>query len=253
MSHADHKASSFRAALIGGAGNVSISWNLTALSIALAFLQTPGFPEFAEPSWSKIVTLGAAFAGTLIGMVLFGAVADTFGRRPGLLGTLGLVVIGCAGTALASWGSPASIYGIVAFSRLLVGIGVGGTYPCAFATVAESGHQEEDAHTTNEKLGIAYAWQIPGSMGPYLMGIILAAALPDTPAAASAGFRVILLIGLVPAAVAWWAAFKTPAPPPAPAHKDHGAVRVVSIANESLFAPSMRRHLWTLVGTAGTW
>ena len=50
---------------VGAMGNFSIQYNLSAASIALAFLQS--HPEFAPPQWVKYVGLGAIFVGAVLG------------------------------------------------------------------------------------------------------------------------------------------------------------------------------------------
>jgi len=258
-----------RPTLIGAAGNVAIAYNLTALSVALAFFTSGPDTAFVEPEWAKKTLQGTAFVGTLFGMLSFGYVADRMGRRVGTLLTLAVLVVGSAGSALLSWGAPTALYAVVCAMRFCVGVGCGGLYPCAFATVAEGHHGSagagadealRDGAKTGQKLGWSYFWQMPASMAPYAFGWALAA-LPNTAAAASVQFRLLLAAGLLPAAVAWWAAYthtepvRAPRrgssvldlerPGPLPAPDDRASVLAVVRAHP--------RYLLTLLGTGGAW
>jgi MFS family permease len=242
---------------------------LTTLSVALAFLTSGPDTAFIEPEWAKKTLQGTAFVGTLFGMLFFGYAADRVGRRMGTLLTLTVLVVGSAGSALLSWGSPTALYAVVCAMRFCVGVGCGGLYPCAFATVAEGHHgaaggggdeAPRDSAKTGQKLGWSYFWQMPASMAPYALGWALAA-LPNTAAAASIQFRLLLAAGLLPAAVAWWAAYthteplRTPRrdgsvvdlerPGALPAVDDGASVLAIVRAHP--------RYLLTLLGTGGAW
>lgn len=233
-------------AFIGGASNCSISYNLTALSVGMAFLHSAsGKAQWPEPDWAKRLLMGIAFVGTVLGMLTMGWLADRYGRRTGLLVTQTLVVLGAVITAACPWGSPNTFYGMIALGRLLLGVGVGGTYPCAFAAVMEAG--TTDARSTATDLALSYFAQTPASAAPYALAWVVAVSMPAD--AYSTQFRLLLALGAVPAAVAWWAAFRCPQE--LPASHQAGARKATTGMLAQL--RDNKVHLWTLCGTGGCW
>ena len=200
------------ASFVGACGNFSIQYNLSVLGLALAFASSHATstakglsPDLPQPAWAKYSLLGMVFVGTMLGMVLLGYVGDAFGRRAGMLASLGLVVAGALASALLSWGPPDAAYGVIVVCRLVIGAGVGGIYPNAAAISAESADEDEDG---GERVGWAFFWQAPGSIGPYVLGWILLVTTPaSTPAVSSLLFRALLAFGALPAGAVWLASF----------------------------------------------
>ena len=249
-----------RTCMVGAAGNFSIQYNIAVLSVAVAFMTAVDGKAadddtgsaYPEPAWAKNSLLGTVFAGILTGLLTMGYVADAVGRRAGLLITNTLVVVGALATALASWGSASSVYTVVAVARFVVGFGVGGIYPTAFATVAEGEHgsgghsgvrDEEARRAASKAVGGAYLWQMPGAMAPYAVAWALLALPASTVALVSTQFRVLVAIGVVPVALVLWEAWHTP-PPPASAAPRQNPLAVVRATPQ---------YLRRLIGTAGAW
>jgi len=84
-----------------------------------------------------------AFAGTIVGMLVFGVLSDHIGRKFGMMAATGIVAVFSALSA-ASSGAHGSLHGMLAMltaCRFLLGIGVGAEYPCG--SVAASEQSEE--------------------------------------------------------------------------------------------------------------
>ena len=107
-------ASSRPSLFIPSCGNLSVAYNMTAASVAVAIMtashgvpvtkQNGGSSDIPEPEWAQKALLGVAFAGAMAGMLLFGIVGDKCGRRRGMIATLSLVVFGALGSAFFTWG-----------------------------------------------------------------------------------------------------------------------------------------------------
>ena len=80
------------------------------------------------------------FVGCIIGQIGFGFVCDRVGRKVGLMMTTFLVIIGAALCA-GSYGHNGSIEGMfwaLTIYRGILGVGVGGEYPCSSASASEA-------------------------------------------------------------------------------------------------------------------
>lgn len=157
---------------VGAMGNFSIQYNLSAGSIALAFLQS--HPKFAQPEWVHYVGLGAIFVGAVLGMLVMGYLGDALGRKRAMVFTLGIQVAGAVACSLLTWGSVETIYTVFCAGRLLLGVGVGGMYPLSASHSAEGSSEGED---TGARVGWAFFWQTPGSMAPYAVALLLVLAV----------------------------------------------------------------------------
>ncbi|KAH6661359.1 major facilitator superfamily domain-containing protein [Truncatella angustata] len=87
--------------------------------------------------------------GSVIGIVLFGYLADKFSRKGGMLATSGLVVVGTLMSTLAfqvysSQGVNAMLW-FMTIARGTAGIGVGGEYPTSAAAALEGSQEHFDS------------------------------------------------------------------------------------------------------------
>ncbi|GJQ15136.1 hypothetical protein GpartN1_g6927.t1 [Galdieria partita] len=83
----------------------------------------------------------ALLYGVLVGQLLFGIIADYFGRKVSLLITSTLIILGAI-LATAAMGANNSIQGLfwaLTIGRGLSGVGSGGEYPCCMPTNSEDG------------------------------------------------------------------------------------------------------------------
>jgi MFS family permease len=89
-----------------------------------------------------------AFAGTVLGQLVFGYTSDHYSRRNSLLiSTIILIVFAALGAG--SYGAHGSIQGLFAALtayRFLLGIGIGGEYPAGSVACAESTGELKEGH-----------------------------------------------------------------------------------------------------------
>ena len=72
----------------------------------------------------------------LLGGLISGRIGDRWGRKPALLFSMGLNGISAVFSALSPQFPGREVYWLLAF-RILAGVGVGGSVPCAFSLMAE--------------------------------------------------------------------------------------------------------------------
>ncbi|KAI0033557.1 MFS Git1p-related glycerophosphoinositol and glycerophosphocholine permease [Vararia minispora EC-137] len=100
------------------------------------------YPGSISTHDSTVLT-SLAFAGFVVGMLVFGYLSDKLGRKFGMMTAVGIVFL-FSGLSAASSGANGSIRGLVAMlsaCRFLIGIGLGAEYPCGSVAAAE---QSED-------------------------------------------------------------------------------------------------------------
>jgi MFS family permease len=82
----------------------------------------------------------ALLVGAIIGQLGFGLISDRIGRKVGLLCTTGFVIVGSL-LCSAAYGAGGSVEGLLwalVVYRGIVGVGVGGEYPCSSANASEA-------------------------------------------------------------------------------------------------------------------
>ncbi|KDQ13590.1 hypothetical protein BOTBODRAFT_33597 [Botryobasidium botryosum FD-172 SS1] len=143
-----------------------------------------------------------AFAGTIVGMLVFGYLSDKVGRKFGMLSASGIVAVFSALSA-ASKGAGGTVNGmlqaLIAY-RFLLGIGVGAEYPCGSVAASE---QSEEAGI-NKKA--QHRWFALATNSMIDFGFVISAFVPLVLVwickenHLRAVFRLSLGLGVVPAA-----------------------------------------------------
>jgi sugar porter (SP) family MFS transporter len=142
-------------------GGLLFGYDTGVISGALLFLRT----AFHLSSLMEGVVTSTALAGAACGAAVAGGLADRFGRRPLLLLTAVIFVVGAIASALA-----VSLAMLLA-GRVLVGIGIGGASmltPLYLAEIAPA--RERGALVSLNQLAVA-----SGILVSYLIGYALAA------------------------------------------------------------------------------
>jgi putative MFS transporter len=163
------------------------------IGFVVALIAKPWHLTFGQ---SSLILLSSG-VGAIVGSVLWGWLADKYGRRPMLIAAVLVFAIGTGAAAL----TPVGAWGLLAALRGIVGIGVGG------GNVAGPPLVIEFTPVKYRTLlgGLATVTFIP--LGTLLTSLV-AATLSD-----AIGFRGLLALGLVPALLAIWAAFAVPESP----------------------------------------
>lgn len=127
-----------RAIVVAGVGFFTDSYDIftaSMLTIMLGIVYFPGVGVMPTSSDSAIKL--ATSAGTVIGQVGFGIMADIVGRKRMYGLELIVIIFATIGQALTS-GSPAcDIIGLIIFWRVIMGIGIGGDYPLSSIITSE--------------------------------------------------------------------------------------------------------------------
>jgi len=142
-----HRGSYFKqenvALFLSAFGLVADLFDFGVINLVRPMLQA----EYGEmtPTQDSMVT-GSALVGAILGQLTFGAAADHLGRRVMYISTALLVCLGAVGSSLATAsGVFGNVYCTLTFWRFVMGVGIGGEYPLAAASVAENGELKSSA------------------------------------------------------------------------------------------------------------
>ena len=189
-----------RRALIGSAlGYAMDGFDLLILGFMLRVIAPALHLTPAESA--SLVT--ATLAGAVVGGILFGALSDRFGRVRVLTWTILLFAVFTGLCALAQ-----GYWDLLAY-RTVAGLGLGGEFGIGMALVAEVWPASQRARVSSY---VGLGWQA---------GVLAAALL--TPALLPViGWRGMFLVGIVPAAAAWFVRAKLHEPEIFAARKGRG-------------------------------
>lgn len=284
----------FTAIIIAGMGFFTDAYDLFCISLVTKLLgriyyHVDGSPKPGSlpPNVSAAVN-GVAFCGTLAGQLFFGWLGDKLGRKKVYGMTLMLMVICSVGSGLSFGHEPKSVIATLCFFRFWLGFGIGGDYPLSATIMSEYANKK----TRGAFIAAVFAMQGFGILGGGIFAIIVASAFKaafDAPAyevdptgstvpQADFVWRIILMVGALPAALTYYWRMKMPetarytalvAKNAKQAASDMSKVLQVDIESEeqkveqiaqnrsnayALFSREfVRRHGLHLLGTTTTW
>ncbi|KAH6647440.1 major facilitator superfamily transporter [Truncatella angustata] len=147
-------------------------------------------------STAKSNVSAIAFAGTVVGQLVFGFLADRWSRTGSLLVSTVILILFTALAAGSYWhGDPVGMFGMLTAWRFFVGIGIGGEYPAGSVSCAESSGEL--------KSGTRNRWFILFTNTMIDWGFVIGAFVPYVVAAAASNiyygtiWRTSLGIGVV--------------------------------------------------------
>jgi len=185
-----HRGSYFKqenvALFLSAFGLVADLFDFGVINLVRPMLQA----EYGEmtPTQDSMVT-GSALVGAILGQLTFGAAADHLGRRVMYISTALLVCLGAVGSSLATAsGVFGNVYCTLTFWRFVMGVGIGGEYPLAAASVAENGELKSSAR----KMALVFMGMGVGQLLGPIVVIVLTSFLDQ-----SLAWRVAFAFGAV--------------------------------------------------------
>lgn len=152
-------------------GNALEIYDFTLYGLLSVYFSKVFFPESEHALFFSFVLFSLAYVTRPVGSILWGHIADKYGRKPVLMSTLALMAIPAIGMAFvpsyATIGIAASI--IVMFLRFIQGIAFGGEFPTIIVTLYELAPE-------NRK-GFYGSFADGGGNIGYLIGLLLVAFL----------------------------------------------------------------------------
>ena len=244
-----------RAVVISGMGFFTDAYDLFVIGTVAALVQTQWALSTTMTSW----VTGAAILGAFVGAMSFGRLADVVGRKSVYTAVALIMIVGAVASALA----PNVVVLIVA--RFILGLGIGGDYPVSAVLMSEYSNRADRGRL----VGLVFSMQALG----LIVGPLVGLALLSSGIATTLAWRLLLLIGAIPAAAVIYLRARMPESPRFQAHVkgsstqaaaelhrfSDGVIDVSNIAPATRALMSVRqfltsRAMWRLVlGTAGSW
>ncbi|PQQ11224.1 putative inorganic phosphate transporter 1-9 [Prunus yedoensis var. nudiflora] len=210
----------FKAIIIAGMGLFSDAYDLFCIPPILRFLgriyyQKPHLPfdnnddNFVIRRHVDSVLLGVAFLGTVIGQLVFGRLGDRIGRRRVYGLSLMVMVLSALGCGFSICTSRSCVLVSLGFFRFLLGVGIGGDYPLSATIMSEFANKR----TRGSFIAAVFSMQGFGILASSIVtmvvcGIFNAASHPNpkekTPTEADVAWRLILMLGAIPAAMTYY-------------------------------------------------
>ena len=216
----------FTAIIIAGMGFFTDAYDLFCISLVTKLLGRIYYhvdgaakPGTLPPNVSAAVN-GVAFCGTLAGQLFFGWLGDKMGRKRVYGMTLMLMVICSVASGLSFGHNASSVMATLCFFRFWLGFGIGGDYPLSATIMSEYANKK----TRGAFIAAVFAMQGFGIMAGGIFAIIISSAfkarfdapayednpLRSTVSQADFVWRIILMVGALPAALTYYWRMKMP-------------------------------------------
>ncbi|KAJ1417479.1 Phosphate permease [Sesbania bispinosa] len=216
----------FTAIIIAGMGFFTDAYDLFCISLVTKLLGRIYYhvdgaekPGTLPPDVSAAVN-GVAFIGTLSGQLFFGWLGDKMGRKKVYGMTLMLMVLCSVASGLSFGREPKTVLVTLCFFRFWLGFGIGGDYPLSATIMSEYSNKK----TRGAFIAAVFAMQGFGILAGGVFAIIIASAfkawfdappyevdpLGSTVPQADFVWRIILMVGALPAALTYYWRTKMP-------------------------------------------
>lgn len=280
----------FTAIIIAGMGFFTDAYDLFCISLVTKMLGRIYYhkegslkPGSLPPNVSAAVN-GVALCGTLAGQLFFGWLGDKLGRKKVYGITLMLMCLASIASGLSFGNTPKAVMTTLCFFRFWLGFGIGGDYPLSATIMSEYANKK----TRGAFIAAVFAMQGFGILGGGLFAMIVSAAfkarynapayeidpIASTVPEADYVWRIILMVGALPAVLTYYWRMKMPetarftalvAKNVKQANEDMSRyldVEVAPVQQEGknkgdvfgLFSKDfLRRHGLHLLGTTSTW
>jgi len=244
-----------RTVLVSGMGFFTDAYDLFVIGTVAAILTTQWHLSTLQTSW----VTGAAILGAFVGAMVFGRIADVFGRKTVYFTVAVIMVLGALASALAPG------FYVLVVARFVLGLGIGGDYPVSAVLMSEYSNRKDRGRL----VGLVFSMQAVGLIVGPLVGLMLL----SSGMSSSLTWRVLLGLGALPAAAVLYLRAKMPESPrfqarvkgdapkaAADLHRFTGGSIDASSATEAPRRLMGLREFVTnpkmlvlLVGTAGSW
>ncbi|KAI1304474.1 major facilitator superfamily domain-containing protein [Xylaria venustula] len=239
-----------RACVVAGVGFFTDSYDIFVVSLLNIMLGIVYFQDSKGklPASSDNAIKLATSAGTVVGQLGFGYLADHVGRKKMYGLELILIIFATLGQALSSGSPSVNIIGLIIFWRVLLGVGIGGDYPLSSIITSEFATTK----WRGAMMGAVFAQQGIGQLtGAFVMLFLTLGfkeALSASPGIAQCDgwcavavdkmWRALVGFGAVPAAIALYYRLTIPETP----RYTFDVARDVEKANEDVKAYMSGKH-----------
>ncbi|KAG9945978.1 major facilitator superfamily transporter, partial [Aureobasidium melanogenum] len=204
---------------------------------------------YPESLTSSIYTrLSNAFLiGMIVGMLMFGVVADQLGRKTGAVATTALLVLGIVLSTAAKGTDETGMFWMLIIARGIAGVGAGGEYPVSGAGAAEAS-DENKGMRKHRGFMFAMIADLSASLG-YVFGglvpLLLLLCVGQKKEKYDIVWRLSFALGLIPPVSIFWFRYKMAV---------STAYRKASMRKQKVpYLLAIKRYWRPLLGASSTW
>ncbi|KAJ4972636.1 hypothetical protein NE237_005810 [Protea cynaroides] len=216
----------FKAIVVAGMGFFTDAYDLFCISLVTKLLgriyyyeEGSSTPGSLPPNVNSAIS-GVAFCGTLAGQLFFGWLGDKMGRKRVYGLTLVLMVVCSVASGLSFGHSAKATMATLCFFRFWLGFGIGGDYPLSATIMSEYANKK----TRGAFIAAVFAMQGFGNLSGGIIALIVSAAFKSaypapsykvspalsTVPAADYVWRIIVMVGAIPAVLTYYWRMKMP-------------------------------------------
>jgi PHS family inorganic phosphate transporter-like MFS transporter len=216
----------FKAIVIAGMGFFTDAYDLFCIALITKLLGRIYYTDPSKPDPGSLpanvsaAVTGVALCGTLAGQLFFGWLGDKLGRKSVYGFTLILMVLCSIASGLSFGHTPKGVIGTLCFFRFWLGFGIGGDYPLSATIMSEYANKK----TRGAFIAAVFAMQGFGILFGTIVSIIVSAAFRNAfpappyyvdpvgslPPQSDYMWRIILMLGTVPAGLTYYWRMKMP-------------------------------------------
>lgn len=204
----------FKAIIIAGMGLFTDAYDLFCIVPIMRFIGRVYYEDaeakFQVPPVIVSTLVGLALLGTVIGQLVFGRFGDRIGRRRMYGLALLLMVLSSMGCGFSICRTRGCVLTSLGFFRFLLGVGIGGDYPLSATIMSEFANKS----TRGSFIAAVFSMQGIGILAGSTVTMVVCAIFDrtskadaknqPTPVEADIAWRVILMIGAIPAALTYY-------------------------------------------------
>jgi MFS family permease len=184
-----------RTVIVSGVGFFTDAYDLFVISTVATIVAAQWGLSTFQTSW----VTGSAILGAFFGALVFGRIADIFGRKKVYTLVAAIMIVGALASAIA----PSFLWLVAA--RFVLGLGIGGDYPVSAVLMSEYSNRRDRGRL----VGMVFSMQALGLIvGPLVGLILLTSGLSH-----DLTWRIMLGLGAVPAAGVIYLRSKMPESP----------------------------------------
>ncbi|KAJ6023860.1 hypothetical protein N7540_004657 [Penicillium herquei] len=217
-----------RAIMVAGVGFLTDAYDIFAINLCVSMLGVVYWQSAHDhpgkmPSSSETALKVATSGGTVIGQLVFGMLADIFGRKRMYGIELMIIILATMAQALCGNSSAVSITSILIFWRVIMGIGIGGDYPLSSIITSEFANTK----WRGAMMGAVFAMQGFGQFAAAMTALIVTSGFKeslesakdmahctgDCQLAVDKMWRTVIGIGAIPACIALYFRLTIPETP----------------------------------------
>ncbi|KAI1120846.1 major facilitator superfamily domain-containing protein [Nemania abortiva] len=160
---------------VAASGFFTTSYSIFAVNVispALTYVYPQKDCSPGSPGSSLVINL-TTLIGTVVGAIVFGFLADRYGRKSVYGLELSIVVVATIGTSYGISTSPGygsmNVYGWIVFWRILLGVGLGAEYPLSAIIAAEW----SSTKSRGRIMAAVFLMQSVGQLAAYGFGLVV--------------------------------------------------------------------------------